>query len=113
MRHGNRSGRPSVYQFLAICVVMHWHALDLKAHEVALIVNGETKLTGTGAAVLKHPLNSLTWLANILGEQGEALKAGEFISTGVCTDVYLAEPDDEIIADFGVIGRVAVSFMNT
>jgi len=91
----------------------NWQALDLETHAAALIVNGETKLTGNGAAVLGHPLNSLTWLANALCEQGIALKAGEFVSTGVCTDVYHASPDDDIVADFGKIGDVRVSFMNT
>ena len=88
-----------------------WRHIDLACHEVHLKVNGAEKLSGTGAAVLGHPLNSLVWLANTLCEQGRALKAGDLVSTGVCTDIYLAEPGDHIIADFGTLGTAEVSFL--
>jgi 2-keto-4-pentenoate hydratase len=55
-------------------------------------------------------LNSLVWLANTLCEQDKALKAGDLVSTGVCTDIYLAEPGDHIVADFGTLGTAEVSF---
>jgi 2-keto-4-pentenoate hydratase len=88
-----------------------WRHINLASHEVRLIVNGEEKLSGSGAAVLDHPLNSLVWLANTLCEQGKALKSGDLVSTGVCTDVYLAEPGDHIIADFGTLGTAEVFFI--
>jgi 2-keto-4-pentenoate hydratase len=87
-----------------------WHHIDLAIHEVRLSVNGKEKLSGSGAAVLGHPLNSLVWLANTLCEQGKALKSGDLISTGVCTDIYLAEPGDHIVADFGTLGTAEVFF---
>jgi 2-keto-4-pentenoate hydratase len=90
--------------------IEEWHHIDLASHAVRLSVNGAEKLNGSGAAVLGHPLNSLVWLANTLCEQGKALKAGDLVSTGVCTDIYLAEPGDEIVADFGTLGVVEVSF---
>ena len=89
-----------------------WRHIDLAAHEVRLRVNGVEKLSGSGAAVLGHPLNSLVWLANTLCDQGKALKAGDLVSTGVCTDVYLAEPGDHIVADFGALGTAEVSFVS-
>ena len=87
-----------------------WHKMDLASHEVRLLVNGAEKLKGSGAAVLGHPLNSLVWLANTLCEQGKMLKSGDLVSTGVCTDIYLAEAGDEIVADFGILGTVKVTF---
>lgn len=87
-----------------------WRGLDLAAHAVALIVNGDIALNGRGDAVLGHPFNALAWLANELPKQGRSLQAGEFVTTGVCTDVYLAEPCDEIRADFGVLGTVELTF---
>jgi 2-keto-4-pentenoate hydratase len=87
-----------------------WRNIDLASHEVRLRVNGVDKLSGAGAAVLGHPLNSLVWLANTLCEQGKTLKAGDLVSTGVCTDIYLAEPGDHIVADFGTLGTAEVSF---
>jgi 2-keto-4-pentenoate hydratase len=56
-------------------------------------------------------LSSLIWLANTLCEQGKAIKAGDLVSTGVCTDIYLAELYDHIVADFGTLGTVEVSFL--
>ena len=87
-----------------------WRHIDLASHEVCLKVNGAVKLRGSGAAVLGHPLNPLVWLANTLCEQGKALKSGDLVSTGVCTDIYLAEPGDHIVADFGTLGTAEVSF---
>ncbi len=87
-----------------------WRHIDLVSHAVRLSVDGEEKLSGTGAAVLGHPLNSLVWLANTLCDQGKVLKAGDLVSTGVCTDIYLAEPGEDIIADFGSLGPVELSF---
>ena len=87
-----------------------WKALDLRTHEVVLMVNGETKLKGRGSEVLGHPINSLTWMANTLVEEGTGLKAGDLISTGVCTDLYHAMPGDAIVADFGEIGEVELLF---
>ncbi len=86
------------------------HDLELAGHTVQLIVNGEVKLTGRGRNVLGHPLNALAWLANELPRWGRSLKAGEFVTTGTCTDVYAAQPNDEICADFGVLGRVELKF---
>ena len=56
-------------------------------------------------------MNSLVWLANTLCEQGKMLKTGDLVSTGVCTDIYLAEPGDHIVADFGKLGIAEVSFI--
>jgi len=49
-------------------------------------------------------------LANALCQNGQQLTAGEFVSTGITTDVYFAKAGDEITADFGTIGQVSVSF---
>ncbi len=91
--------------------VADWQSLDLATHQVQLWVNGELSQTGNGAAVLGHPLNVLTWLANALNTQGRALNAGDMITTGVCVDkVYYADPDDEIRVNFGSLGMVEVTF---
>ena len=84
--------------------------MDLATHVVQLIVNGETLVRGSGAAVLGHPLNPLTWLANKLREKGQGLKSGDLVSTGVSTGIYLAVAGDQIVADFGTIGQVELSF---
>ncbi len=86
-----------------------WRELELGEHEVNVKVNGDLKTTGYGRLALGHPLNVLAWLANALPVQGKALRQGERITTGVCTDrVYLARPGDTVQADFGVMGAVEV-----
>lgn len=87
-----------------------WRDLDLATHEVRLIVNGQVTTHGNGAAVLGHPLNVMAWLANELPKFGGALKAGEQVSTGVCTDVYEGKAGDRVRADFGVLGGIDLVF---
>lgn len=87
-----------------------WRDLDLAAHEVRLIVNGHVLTQGNGAAVLGHPLNVMAWLANELPKFGGTLKAGDRVSTGVCTDVYEGKAGDSVRADFGVLGGVDLVF---
>jgi 2-keto-4-pentenoate hydratase len=87
-----------------------WRKLDLASHQATLTVNGAVVRRGQGAAVLGHPLNVVAWLANELQAQGKQLKAGDYITTGVISDVYLAQPGDELQADFGLLGKVILHF---
>jgi 2-keto-4-pentenoate hydratase len=87
-----------------------WRKVDLAAQEVRLFVNGKIVQTGSGAAVLGHPLNALHWLADDLRGRGAVLKAGQYITTGVTTDIYMAQSGDQIRADFGQIGTVELTF---
>ncbi len=89
--------------------VSDWQQLNLETHEVTLAVNEKPFDAGTGAAVLGHPLNALAWLANELSRHGKQLCAGDLVTTGVCMDVYFAEAGDRLMADFGVLGRVALT----
>ena len=90
--------------------VSDWKDIDLAGHEVTLYANGKIIRQGTGDAVLGHPINVMTWLANILCRHGGGLKAGDLVTTGTVVDVYQANPGDEVIADFGRFGRVEMSF---
>jgi len=91
-------------------LVRDWRGIDLAAQRVELLVNGAVIQRGSGAAVLGHPLNALEWLANDLSARGTGLKAGQYITTGVTTDIYLAERGDRVEADFGPVGRVEVQW---
>lgn len=87
-----------------------WEKIDFPAHQVALVVNGKEIRRGRGDAIMGHPFNALTWLANFLCQQGGGLNAGDLVSTGTCMDVYEAEAGDDIRVDFGVIGAVELLF---
>jgi 2-keto-4-pentenoate hydratase len=86
-----------------------WNSLDYAGQAVELRVNGRVETTGSGEAVLGNPLSALAWLANELAGRGRGLRAGDRISTGVATDVYLAKAGDRLEADFGALGRVSLN----
>jgi 2-keto-4-pentenoate hydratase len=87
-----------------------WRDLDFARHPVAFTINDGRTLTGSGAAVLGNPLAVVAWLANELPKFGRQLRRGDKVTTGVTTDVYLAQPGDRLTADFGALGRVALDF---
>jgi 2-keto-4-pentenoate hydratase len=87
-------------------LVTDWQTIDLAAQAVRVTVNGKLLREGTGSNVLGHPLNALEWLVNNLSARGLGLKAGQYITTGVTTEVYMAERGDRITADFGPVGAV-------
>jgi 2-keto-4-pentenoate hydratase len=91
-------------------LVKDWRHLDLAAQAVELRVNGSVVQRGSGSAVLGHPLNALEWLVQRLHAQGIGLKAGEYVTTGVTTDIYDAQPGDHLVADFGPVGAVELQF---
>ena len=88
-----------------------WGSIDLAAQAVRVTVNGKLLREGSGSNVLGHPLNALEWLVNNLSARGLGLKAGQFITTGVTTEVYMAERGNRITADFGPVGSVDLAFV--
>jgi 2-keto-4-pentenoate hydratase len=92
-------------------VVTDWQSIDLAAQAVRVTVNGKLLREGTGSNVLGHPLNALEWLVNSLSARGLGLQAGQYITTGVTTEVYMAERGDRITADFGSVGSVDLEFV--
>jgi 2-keto-4-pentenoate hydratase len=88
-----------------------WRHLDLAAQPTRLLVNGEERLTGSGGNVLGHPLAVVAWLANELPQYGLRLSRGDFVTTGVTTEViYPAEAGERLVADFPGIGGVELGF---
>jgi len=88
-----------------------WRGIDLAKQAVTVTVNGKLLREGNGSNVLGHPLNALEWLVNNLSARGLGLKAGQFITTGVTTEVYMAERGDRIKAGFGPVGSVDLEFV--
>jgi 2-keto-4-pentenoate hydratase len=87
-----------------------WRSLDLPNHRIDLWLNGAHVRDGLGSAAMGHPLESLAWLANLRSSMGDGLKAGEFVSTGTCTGHLFAKRGDVVMADFGSLGKVHVTF---
>jgi 2-keto-4-pentenoate hydratase len=89
---------------------LDWQALDLATHLVRLEIDGERKAEGTGALVLGHPLNVLTWFVNRYTASGRTLSAGQIVSTGTTTGLVALEPGRTAVADFGSLGTVELTF---
>lgn len=89
-----------------------WSHFDLANHEVNLYVNGVATRKGNGAMALGNPLNVVTWLANALSRYGNGLQAGDFVTTGITCEVYMARLGDHIKADFGSLGSVELNFIS-
>lgn len=90
--------------------VTDWRSHDLATSAVSVSHDGRLVTTGSGAAVLGHPLNVMAWLADELPRFGEKLRRGDVVTTGVATDVFEAGAGDSCVADFGAFGRVTVTF---
>ena len=90
--------------------VTDWGGHDLAASAVSVSRGGELVTTGSGAAVLGHPLNVMAWLADELPRFGLQLRRGDVVTTGVATDVFEVGAGDTCVADFGPFGTVTVGF---
>jgi len=90
--------------------VFDWEHLDLASAGVVVRRNGDVITRGSGEMVLGHPLTVLAWLADELPQFGRSLRAGEFVTTGVTTDVFEAASGDRLRAEFDGIGSVELSF---
>jgi 2-keto-4-pentenoate hydratase len=91
--------------------IRDWQAIDLPNTRIDLKMNGQHVKSGYGRAAMGHPLTSLTWLATWLRERGMGLKAGELVSTGTCTGHFFAAPGDHLDVEYGVVGRVELTYL--
>jgi 2-oxo-3-hexenedioate decarboxylase/2-keto-4-pentenoate hydratase len=100
--------------FAAGCVlgkpVARRAAPDLRDVIGRALINGIQTGQGTGADVLGHPHDALTWLANHLADQGKGLRAGEIVLTGSLVKTVWLEAGDEVVMELEGLGGVAVSF---
>jgi 2-keto-4-pentenoate hydratase len=90
--------------------VADWRGNDLGASAVSVTQDGDLVTTGSGAAVLGHPLNVMAWLADELPRFGLRLRRGDVVTTGVATDVFEAGAGHSCVANFGPFGKVTVAF---
>lgn len=95
--------------FAAACVlgppVAAGDAGDLAAVSAELIVGGASAGTGTGAAILGHPLEALAWLAGWASSRGRPLAAGEIVLLGSVVETRWVGPGDKVVVR-GDLGEV-------
>lgn len=78
--------------------------------DCSLVIDGETLASGTGADVMGNPVAPLAWLANVLGEEGVALEAGQLILPGSFTKAEPVTAGSTAVADFGPLGSLTIYF---
>lgn len=90
--------------------VSDWRARDWTSVPVEGMRDGAAVEQGSTGNVMGSPLVSLAWAAGRLAEDGEALRAGDWVSTGTCTPAIQAAHGVTVSARFGDLGSVGVHF---
>lgn len=85
-------------------------AVDLRWVSCLLYRNGVIEESGVAAAVLDHPANGPTWLANKIAHHGERLEPGQIVLAGSFIAPVFARPGDSFHADYGPFGSISVRF---
>lgn len=85
--------------------------VDVRWVGATLARNGVIEESGVSAAVMGHPAAAVAWLANRLHICGAKVGKGQIILSGAFMRPVDVRPGDEIIADYGSLGPLAVSFV--
>ena len=90
--------------------VVGWRAVDLSAAGGTMAINGTPVGAGTGADVMGHPFEALTWLANHAAASGRPLRAGDVVLTGSVVETKWVEPGDTVNVAVEDLGEASVTF---
>jgi 2-oxo-3-hexenedioate decarboxylase len=83
---------------------------NLDGLTVSVARNGAEEQSADVASALGDPAAVVSVVAELLDVAGEELRAGDVIISGVLTPLVWPQEGDLIEADFGPLGRLAVSF---
>jgi 2-keto-4-pentenoate hydratase len=89
--------------------VSGWEALDLVHPPIRVSADGKDFAECTGLRA-GDPIGLLVELVNHVAKQRGGVPAGTFVTTGTHTGLVFTEPGAQILADYGPLGRVEVSF---
>jgi 2-oxopent-4-enoate/cis-2-oxohex-4-enoate hydratase len=87
------------------------YEVDLALIGMIIEQDGEQVATGAGAAVQGSPVNSVAWLANILGARGIPFRAGEVILSGSLSSMIPVTGPSSLTCTFGDLGSCSVTFV--
>jgi 2-oxo-3-hexenedioate decarboxylase len=80
---------------------------DLGNLRMELAIDGTVRQTGSSAAILGHPVESLVNAARLVAERGESLRPGDIVMAGAATAAEALAPGQQIRADVEHIGSVS------
>lgn len=89
--------------------VAGWQAVDRVRPPIAVTIDGAVAARSTGNSG-GDPLRLLTALANHCARRTGGVREGALVTTGSITGVVFARPGAEVVADFGPLGTVRLSF---
>jgi 2-oxo-3-hexenedioate decarboxylase len=92
-------------------VVGRWvePTFDLGTLRMQLVIDGVVRQTGSSAAILGHPIESLINAARLVAERGETLKAGDIVMAGAATAAEALAPGQQVRAEVERLGSVSFS----
>lgn len=90
--------------------IENWPDVDLSRAPAAMHLNGEKVAQGTGGDVMGDPVDALRWAAEEAARIGKPFKAGDVVTTGTMTGAVKVAPGDNVVGDFGDLGKVEISF---
>ena len=90
--------------------VTRWRDVDLAGAGGTMVINGVAVGAGTGADVMGHPFEALTWLANHAAASGRPLAAGDVVLTGSVVETKWVEPGDTVRVAIEGLGEAGVTF---
>jgi 2-oxo-3-hexenedioate decarboxylase len=79
---------------------------DLGDLALELAIDGEVRQTGSSAAILGHPLESLLNAARLVADRGESLEPGDIVMAGAATAAEALAPGQYVRAHVDRLGEV-------
>lgn len=86
--------------------------IDIRHIGGALYKNGVIEESGTAAAVMGNPINSVAWLARKLHEFGVHMEAGHTVLSGSFIRAHPIMAGDTFVADFGPLGQISFGMVD-
>lgn len=85
--------------------------IDLPWVGAMLYLNGEIEETGLAGGVMGHPAHGISWVCKRFAPHGIGLEPGQLILAGSFTRPVIVKADDNILADYGPLGKIEVDFV--
>ncbi len=73
-------------------------------------LNGEIEEAGLAGGVMGQPAHGIRWVCKRFAPHGIGLEPGQVILAGSFTRPVAVKPGDNILADYGPLGKIEVSF---